>query len=576
VTLAGWVQIALLLVVLTAVTPLLGGYMARVFQGHRVVLSPICEPVERVVCRVLRVAADEEQTWKEYARSVLVFSLASWFVLYLVLRTQGAQPFNPQRFASGPWDLSLNTATSFVSNTSWQFYAGETTLSYFSQMAGVAVASFTSCAVGMAVAVALIRAFARREAAWIGNFWVDFARSLVYVLLPLSLFAGVFLVSQGVIQSLARYLTVTGPTGLRQTLAMGPVGSQEAIKLISGDGGGFFNANSAHPFENPTGLTDFVEVLLMLLIPAAMTYAFGRMVNRVRQGWALYCAMLVLFVSGVGVLYAAEAHGTPAMRAAGLRGANLQDKEQRFGSGGSALFVAAGTASGDGAVNSGLEAFTGLGSAVAMSNIMTGEVIFGGPGSGLFGMLLLVVLGVFIAGLMVGRTPEYLGKRLGTREVKLAVVGTLFVPVLVLVLSGLATSTGAGRASMSTHGPQGFSEALYAYLSQANNNGSAFAGYAGLAQPVAGNVGAHGIAFADIAGSFAMLLGRFVPIIAVLALAGSLAARRPTPAGLGTLRTDTPTFVVFVIAFVITFALLNFLVALFLGPLGQSLSTRLF
>lgn len=295
----------------------------------------------------------------------------------------------------------------------------------------------------------------------------------------------------------------------------------------------------------------------MLLIPAAMTYTFGRMVNRVRQGWALYCAMLILFVSGVGVLYAAKAHGTPAMRAAGLHGPNLQDKEQRFGSGGSALFVAAGTASGDGAVNSGVEAFTGLGSAVAMSNIMTGEVIFGGPGSGLVGMLLLAVLGVLIAGLMVGRTPEYLGKRLGPREVKLAVVGTLFVPVLVLVLSGLATSTGAGRASMSTHGPQGFSEALYAYLSQANNNGSAFAGYAGLAQPVAGNVGAHGIAFADIAGSFAMLLGRFLPIIAVLALAGSLAARRPTPAGLGTLRTDTPTFVVFVIAFVIIFALLN-------------------
>jgi potassium-transporting ATPase potassium-binding subunit len=576
VTASGWTQIVIVIVALTALTPLLGGYMARVYQGQPVVLSPLCEPLERVTYRLLRIARDEEQGWRAYARSLLAFSLVSWLALYVVLRAQGAQPFNPQGFGSGPWDLSLNTAASFVSNTSWQFYAGETTLSYFSQMAGITVASFTSCAVGMAVAVALMRGFARREADRIGNFWVDLTRSILYVLVPLSLLAGLFFVSQGAIQNLARYLGVTGPTGLLQTIAMGPVGSQEAIKLISGDGGGFFNVNSAHPFENPSGLTDFVEVLLMLLIPAAMTYTFGRLVNRVRQGWALYCAMLVMFVAGVGVLYAAEAHGTPAMRAAGLHGANLQDKEQRFGIGGSALFVAAGTASGDGAVNSGLEALTGLGSGVAMANMMTGEVIFGGPGSGLFGMLLIVILGVFIAGLMVGRTPEYLGKRIGTREVKLAVVGALSVPILVLVLTGLATSTQAGRESLSTHGPQGFAEALYAYLSQANNNGSAFAGYAGLIAPGAGNVGAHGIAFADIAGGFAMLVGRFVPIIAVLALAGSLAARRSTPAGLGTLRTDTPTFVTFLIAFVIIFALLNFLAALFLGPLGQSLSARLF
>jgi K+-transporting ATPase ATPase A chain len=575
-TLAGWAQIAVFLGVLTAVTPLLGGYMSRVYQGQRVVLSPLVGPVERLLYRILRVEPGKEQDWKAYARSVLIFSLASWLVLYVVLRTQGGQPFNPQGFRSGPWDLSFNTTSSFVSNTSWQFYGGETTLSYFSQMAGITAASFTSGAVGMAVAIALIRGLVRREAVQLGNFWVDLIRSLLYVLLPLSVVGGLFLVSQGSIQNLSRYLTVAGPTHLGQTIAMGPVGSQEAIKLLSGDGGGFFNTNSAHPFENPTGLANFVEILLMLLIPAALTYTFGHMVGRRRQGWALYSAMLVLFVAGIAIVYAAEVHGTPAMHAAGLHGPNMQDKEQRFGAAGSALFVAAGTASGDGAVNSGLEALTGIGGAVPMSNIMTGEVVFGGPGSGLFGMLLIVVFAVFIAGLMVGRTPEYLGKKLGTREVKLAALGTLAVPILVLAVTAIATATQSGRQSMSAHGPQGYAESLYAYLSQANNNGSAFAGYTGFVQPSAGNAGAHGIAFADIAGGLVMTFGRFVPILAVLALAGSLAARRTTPAGLGTLRTDTPTFVVFLVGFVIIFALLNFLAALFIGPLDQSLTNHLY
>src|ERR1039458_2890361 len=573
---SGWAQIVIFIVVLTALTPLLGGYMARVYKGRQVFLSRVAGPTERLLYRLLRVDPSEEQDWKGYARSVLIFSLGSWIVLYVVLRTQGTHPFNPQGFVSGPWDLSFNTASSFVSNTSWQFYGGGTTLSYFSQMAGIPVASFTSCAVGMAVAVALIRGWVRRETTLLGNFWVDLTRSLVYVLVPLSVVGGLFLVSQGVIQNLAGYVTVGGPTHLAQTIAMGPVASQEVIKLLSGDGGGFFNTNSAHPFENPTGLTNFVEAMLMLLIPAAMTSTFGRMVNRTRQGWALFAAMLVLFTVGVGVIYAAEAHGTPAMHAALLHGANLQDKETRFGAAGSALFVQTGTASGDGAVNTGIEAFTALGSAVAMSNIMTGEVIFGGPGSGLFGMLLLVVAAVFIAGLMVGRTPEYLGKKLGIREVKLAFLGILFVPILVLAMTAIAISTQAGRQSIFAHGPQGYSETLYAYLSMANNNGSAMAGYTGFIQPLAGNVGAHGIAFADIGGGLVMLFGRFVPILAVLALAGALAARRTTPAGLGTLRTDTPTFVVFLVAVVIIFALLNFLAALFLGPLAQSLTQHLY
>jgi K+-transporting ATPase ATPase A chain len=575
-TVSGWAQIVIFIVVLTALTPLLGGYMARVYQGRRVVLSPVAAPVERVLYRALCVDPDEDQDWKAYARSLLIFSLGSWLALYVVLRTQGVHPFNPQGFVSGPWDLSFNTASSFVSNTSWQYYAGETTLSYFSQMAGITVASFTSMAVGMVVAVALIRGWVRRETSLLGNFWVDLTRSLVYVVVPLSILGSLFLVSQGVIQNLAHYVTVAGTTHIGQTIAMGPVASQEAIKLLSGDGGGFFNTNSAHPFENPTGLTNFVEALLMLLIPAAMTYTFGRMVGRPRQGWALYAAMLVLFTVGVGVIYAAEVHGTPAMHAAGLHGPNMQDKEQRFGAAGSALFVQTGTASGDGAVNSGIEAFGGLGSAVAMSNIMTGEVIFGGPGSGLFGMLLLVVAAVFIAGLMVGRTPEYLGKKIGIREIKLASLGILFVPILVVMMTALAVSTSAGRQSIFAHGPQGFSESLYAYLSMSNNNGSAMAGYSGFLQPIVGNVGAHGIAYADIAGGLVMLLGRFVPILLVLGLAGSLAGRRITPAGLGTLRTDTPTFVVFLVGFVIIFALLNFLAALFLGPLVQSLTQHLY
>jgi K+-transporting ATPase ATPase A chain len=575
-TFAGWAQIVIFLAVLTALTPLVGGYMARVYQGQPVALSRLGGPFERLLYRLLRVTPHEEQEWKAYARSVLAFSLASWVFLYIVLRTQSVDPLNPRGFASGPADLTFNTASSFVSNTSWQYYAGETTLSYFSQMLGITVASFTSCAVGMAVAVALIRGLVRRETRLLGNFWVDLTRSLLYVLVPLSVLGGLFLVSQGALQNLSRYLSADGLTHLQQTIAMGPVGSQEVIKLLSGDGGGFFNTNSAHPFENPTGLTNFVEALLMLLIPAALTYTFGRMVGNRRQGWALYAAMLALFVAGVAIIYAAEAHGSPAMHAAGLHGANLQDKEQRFGTASSALFAETGTASGDGAVNSGLEAYTGIGSAVAMSNIMTGEVIFGGPGSGLFGMLLLVVLGVFIAGLMVGRTPEYLGKKLGMREIKLAALGTVFVPTLVLVMTAIANATPAGRQSLSNKGPLGFSESLYAYLSQADNNGSAFAGYAGFVQPAAGNVGSHGIAFADIAGGLVMTFGRFVPILAVLALAGTLASRRATPVGLGTLRTDTPTFVIFVIGFVIIFALLNFLAALCLGPLAQALTSHLY
>jgi K+-transporting ATPase ATPase A chain len=583
-TLLGWIQILAFVAVLTAITPLLGGYMARVYQGDRVGLTAILGPVERLAYRTFLVDRTEEQGWKEYARSVLLFSLASWLLLYLILRTQAVQPLNPQGFKhSGPWDLSFNTASSFVSNTSWQYYAGETTLSDFSQTAGITVASFTSCATGMAVAVAVIRGLGRRGTGRLGNFWVDLVRSTLYVLLPLCLVASIALVATGVPQTLAHYLHAHGPTGLGQVIAIGPVASQEAIKLLSGDGGGFFNTNSAHPFENPTGISNFIEALLMLLIPAAFTATFGRLIGRRRQGWALYAAMLVMFIGGTAVMYAAEAHGTPAQHAAGLQtavrpgstGGNMEGKETRFGVTGSALFVSAGTASGDGGVNSDLESYTGSGAAVAMANMMTGEVIFGGPGSGLYGMLLLVVLTVFLAGLMVGRTPEYLGKQIQAHEIKLASVGALFVPLLVLVFTALAVILPTARQSMSTHGPQGFAEAAYAYLSQAQNNGSAFAAYSGFVQPVAGNIGSHGIVFADIAGGWVMILGRFVPILAVLALAGSLGPRRIAPTGLGTLRTDTPTFVIFLIGFVAIFAVLTFLTVLMIAPFATALTSHL-
>ena len=582
-TVTGAIQILALVGVLTALTPLVGGHMARVYQGDRVALTALLAPVERIVYRLFRVDRSEEQGWKEYVRALLLFSAASWLMLYLVLRTQGIHPFNPQGFGhSGPWDLSFNTASSFVSNTSWQYYAGETTLSDFSQMAGITVASFTSCATGMAVAAAVIRGLSRRGTDRLGNFWVDLTRSLLYVLLPVAVLASILLVATGVPQTLEHYLTAHGLTGLARTIAIGPVASQEAIKLMSGDGGGFVNTNSAHPFENPTAISNMVEILLMLLIPAAFTATFGRMIGRRRQGWALYAAMMVMFLAGTAVMYAAEAHGTPAQHAAGLHtavhtgstGGNMEGKEQRFGIAGSALFVSAGTASGDGAVNSGVESYTGLGAGVAMANMMTGEVIFGGPGSGLYGMLLLVVLAVFIAGLMVGRTPEYLGKQIQAHEIKLASIGTLFVPLLVLTFVAIAIATPAGRQSMSTHGPQGFAESVYAYLSQAQNNGSAFAGYSGFIQPVAGNLGAHGITFADLAGGWVMILGRFVPILAVLALAGSLGPRRIAPAGPGTLRTDTPTFVILLIGFVAVFAVLTFLTALVLAPFAQALSSH--
>jgi potassium-transporting ATPase potassium-binding subunit len=577
VTAQGWLQVALYVAVLTALTPVLGAYMARVYRNEPVLLARVLGPVERLSYRAMRVDTSVQQDWRSYARTTLVFSVVSFLGLYLILRSQGIHPFNPEGFSSVPWDVTFNTTSSFVTNTNWQFYAGETTLSYFSQMAGLAVQNFLSAAVGMAVLAAVIRGFASRGVAQLGNFWQDLTRTLLYILLPLSIVGALVLASQGVIQSLAGYVSYATLHGAEQTLALGPVASQVAIKQLGTNGGGFFNTNSAMPFENPTGISNFVEALFILLIPAALTATFGRMVGNRRQGWALYAAMLAMLVAGIAVAYGAEAHGTPAQHAAQVAGPNLQDKEQRFGIADSTEWAAVTTAASNGSVNSGHESYTGAGAMVPFVNMMTGEVIFGGVGSGLYGMLLMVLLAVFIGGLMVGRTPEYLGKKVEAREVKLTLVGVLYPALAVLVFAALAVATKYGAPSIYNSGPQGFAETLYAYTSQGNNNGSAFAGYTGFVQPHApGNGGAFGITFADLAGGIVMLGARFIPLLAALAVAGSLATKKVSPAGLGTFRTDTPTFAVLLVAVIVIVAALTFFPALLLGPLVQALTTQLF
>jgi potassium-transporting ATPase potassium-binding subunit len=460
-----------------------------------------------------------------------VFSLVSWLALYAILRTRMA------------WDLGFNTTSSFVTNTNWQYYAGETTLTGFIQMVGLAVQNFASAGVGLVVAVALIRGIA----GWpLGNFFEDLTRAMVRILLPISIVGSLVLAVNGVPQSLEF-----------------PVASQEIIKVLGTNGGGFFNVNSAMPFENPNALTNFVEMLAMLAIPASLTFTYGRMVGSRRQGWAIFGAMFVLFAVSVTVAYVAESHVTPAQAAAGLSGANLEGKELRFGTANSALWTVVTTATSTGAVNSGLESLTGVGGLVPMVNMAYGESVFGGVGTGLYTMLLYVLLAVFIGGLMVGRTPEYMGKKIEAREVKLVVLALLVTPLLVLVATSIAVATDYGQASIFASGPQGFSESLYAYMSQANNNGSAFAGYTG-------------ITFAELLGGMTMMLARFIPIIFTLAVAGVMLKKRVAPAGLGTMRTDTPTFAGLVIGTVVLIGALTFFPALLLGPVVQGMTNQLF
>jgi K+-transporting ATPase ATPase A chain len=590
VTFSGWLTIVLFAAILTVLAIPFGRYMAKLYSGERVLLTPILAGPERFLYKVLRVDPEREQDWKAYAKSLIVFSLAGWLLLYLILRTQNAfyvpHALNPLGFHSAPWNVTFNTVSSFVTNTNWQYYSGETTMTYLSQMIGLTVQNWLSAGVGIVVAVALVRGIIGRSGKSLGNFWQYLVRTILYVLAPISVLGAIVLVSQGVIANFSNYLTVHTVTGLTQTIAMGPVASQEAIKMLGTNGGGFFNVNSAHPFENPTAFTNFFEMLLVLIIPAALVFMYGRMTGNRRQGYAVYATMMVMFLGAVTVAYVAEAHGSPAQHAAGLHtqivsgsaGGNLEGKEQRFGIAGSALFDTITTVTSCGAVNSAIESFTGIGGAVPFSNLSASEVIFGGVGTGLYSILLYVLLAVFIGGLMVGRTPEWLGKKLETREIKLAGLGILVTPLAALFCTAMAVASHAGRASISAlgKGPQGFSESLYAYLSQSNNNGSAFAGYTGFIQPAAGNVGSHGVTFADLLGGFAMLFARFAPILFTLAVAGALAGKRVSPAGLGTMRTDNPTFVVLLIGVIILVGALTFFPALLLGPIVQGLTGHLY
>jgi potassium-transporting ATPase potassium-binding subunit len=597
-TFAGWLTIVLFAGVLTALALPLGSYMAKVYTGKRVFLTPIFSGPERFLYGLLRVDPKREQDWKSYAKSLIIFSLAGWLLLYAILRTQDAffvpHALNPLGYHSAPWNVTFNTVSSFMTNTNWQFYSGETTMSYFSQMTGLTVQNWLSGGVGIITAIALVRGIIGRSGKSLGNFWEDLVRTVLYVLTPLSVISALVLASQGVLQNLSNYLTAHTITGLTQTIAMGPVASQEAIKMLNTNGGGFFNTNSAHPFENPTAFTNFFEMLLVLIIPAALIFTYGRMTHNRRQGYAIYGAVMLMFLGAVTVAYIAEAHGSPAQHAAGLHthvisgstGGNMEGKEQRFGIAGSALFDVVTTVTSCGAVNSALESFTGIGGAVPFANLSASEVIFGGVGTGLYSILMYVLLAVFIGGLMVGRTPEWLGKKLEAREIKLAGLAILITPLTALLCTALATASKGGRASISevassagklgVHTPQAFSETFYAYLSQANNNGSAFAGYTGFIQPNSGSLGSHGISFADLLGGFDMIFARYAPILFALAVAGALAGKRVTPAGLGTMRTDNPTFVVLLIGVIILVGALTFFPALLLGPIVQGLTGHLY
>jgi K+-transporting ATPase ATPase A chain len=562
-TISGWLQIIVFALVILLVTRPLGSYLFRVFEGERQPLPRVLGPLERWTYRLCGVDPRAEQTWKGYALALLVFSAAGVLVTYLIQRLQHVLPLNPQaRLAVGP-ELAFNTAVSFATNTNWQAYAGESTMSHLTQMAGLAWHDFTSAAAGIGVALAFARGLTRRPAAdqprTIGNFWVDLVRSVIYVLLPLSIVGALALASQGVIQNLSASREITTLEGARQVLAMGPVASQEAIKQLGTNGGGFFNANSAHPFENPTPLTNFLQMLLVFAIPAALTYTYGRMARDTRQGWVIFAAMSLLFVAGVAAAYWAEAQGNPALaRLAVDQGAgNMEGKEVRFGVAGSALFAAVTTAASCGAVNAMHDSFTPLGGLVPLVNIQLGEVIFGGVGAGLYGMLVFVLLAVFIAGLMVGRTPEYLGKKIEAREMKLAVLYILVFPLLVLGLSAWAAVAPYGVSSLGNAGPHGLSEILYAYTSGAGNNGSAFAGL---------NANTR---FWNLTLGLAMLAGRFLMIIPVLAIAGSMIGKKVVPPGPGTFPTSGALFAGLLVAVVVIVGALTFFPALSLGPVVE-------
>jgi K+-transporting ATPase ATPase A chain len=559
-TTIGWIQILLYCAIIVAITPVLGAYMTRVFNGERTFLSPVLRPVEAVLYGIGGVDEKREQSWLIYTVSMLFFHVGGFLILYGLMRFQAVLPFNPAEQSAVAPDLSFNTAVSFITNTNWQNYGGESTLSYLVQMLGLTHQNFLSAATGIVLALALIRGFARASAKTVGNFWVDITRCTLYILMPICVVAALFLVWQGMPQTLGPYVDATTLEGAKQTIAVGPVASQIAIKMLGTNGGGFFNANAAHPFENPTALSNFVQIILIFALGASLTNVFGRMVGNQRQGWAILAVMGVLFIAGVMVCYWAEANGTTALNALGLTGGNMEGKEVRFGIVASALFAVVTTAASCGAVNAMHDSFTALGGMIPLINIQLGEIIVGGVGAGMYGMLLFIIISIFVAGLMVGRTPEYVGKKIEAKEVKMAMLAILVLPLMYLGWTAVAVVYPPAVASMANAGPHGFTEVLYAYTSQTGNNGSAFAGLTG------------NTPFYNITGAVAMFVGRFFMIIPAMAIAGALVEKKSIAASAGTFPTTGGLFAGLVVGVIMIVGGLTFFPALALGPLVEHLA----
>ncbi|MGA8818693.1 MAG: potassium-transporting ATPase subunit KdpA [Xanthobacteraceae bacterium] len=559
-TAIGWGQILLYCVIIIAITPVLGAYMTRVFNGERTWLSPILRPVEIAIYKISGVDERQEQHAVTYTVGMLLFHVGGFLILYLLMRVQQWLPFNPADQTAVAPDLSFNTAVSFITNTNWQNYGGEGTMSNLVQMLGLTHQNYLSAATGIVLAIALIRGFARHSVRTVGNFWVDVTRCTLYVLIPICVPYALFLIWQGVPQTLGSFVDAATLEGAKQTIALGPVASQEAIKMLGTNGGGFFNANSAHPFENPTALSNYIEIISIFSIGAALTNVFGRMVGNQKQGWAIFSVMGILFLAGVLACYAAEAHGNDALNALGLTGGNMEGKETRFGIVASALFAVITTDASCGAVNAMHDSFTALGGMIPLINIQLGEIIFGGVGSGMYGMLLFVILAIFVAGLMVGRTPEYVGKKIEAKEVKMAMLALLVLPLMYLGWTAVAMMVPSAVASMNNPGPHGFTEVLYAYVSQDGNNGSAFAGLNG------------NTLFYNLTGAVAMFVGRFWMIIPTMIIAGSLAAKKSIPASVGTFPTTGGLFVGLVIGVIVIVGGLTFFPALALGPIVEQLA----
>jgi len=559
-TMNGWIQILVFCGIVILLVKPLGGYMHRVFSGDRTPLSLIFGPLERGLYRICGTSDREEQHWTSYAVALLLFNLAGFLVLYVLQRLQGGLPYNPASMSAVDAALAFNTAASFMTNTNWQNYGGESTMSYLVQMAGLTVQNFVSAATGIAIAMALIRGFARASGKSIGNFWVDMTRATLYVLLPLCVVLTLVYVWLGMPQTLGPYVDATTLEGAKQTIALGPVASQVAIKMLGTNGGGFFNANAAHPFENPDAISNLIQMVSIFAIGAALTNVFGRMVGNQRQGWAILASMGVLFIAGVAVCYWAEAAGNPLVHALGIDGGNMEGKETRFGIAASALFAVITTAASCGAVNAMHDSFTALGGMIPLINMQLGEVIVGGVGAGFYGILMFILIAVFVAGLMVGRTPEYLGKKIEAKEVKMAMLAILCLPLAMLVFTAISVVLPSAVASIGNGGPHGFSEILYAYTSAAANNGSAFGG-------LSGNTPWYNITI-----GIGMLMGRFLVIIPALAIAGALAAKKTVPASAGTFPTDGPLFVGLLVGVIIIVGGLTFFPALAVGPIVEHLA----